>query len=258
MSLNNGFLIFALSFFSALSFAQPQIKFVKPIHDFGFVTEGERPSIEFEFENTGDDTLFLENVKPSCGCTSPYWTKEPIFPGETGTIKISYNSKNRPGPFNKAVTVTANTPENRTIVKIRGVVDKSRIDSSLTEVQKSKLPVLKLDRNEVLLGKIELNKPVIKIIEVTNAGSDTLKIQKVVAGCRCVNFKLNKALGVPPGKSAQLELSFTPREVGEVENRIVIYNNSYQEPVKTISLKANVVEKLVNQSILQNDSGFGF
>ena len=113
-----GLLLFVVSAFTV---GQSSIEFEKPIHDFGVVKEGEKPTINFTFENTGDDTLVLQKVKPSCGCTSPFWTKEPIAPGHQGSIRISYNSKGRPGPFYKTATVTANTVIPSTKIKIKGV-----------------------------------------------------------------------------------------------------------------------------------------
>ena len=47
--------------------------------------------------------------KAGCGCTVPQWPKEPIGPGESGTISVKFNSKNKPGPQNKNVTLTMNT-----------------------------------------------------------------------------------------------------------------------------------------------------
>ena len=63
---------------------------------------------EFVFTNNGNQPLVLTAVKASCGCTTPSWTKEPVLPGQSGHIKASYNSKNRPGRFHKSITITSN------------------------------------------------------------------------------------------------------------------------------------------------------
>lgn len=62
----------------------------------------------FVFKNTGNAPLLITNAVGSCGCTVPEWPKEPIAPGKTGTIKITYDIANRPGKIDKVVTITTN------------------------------------------------------------------------------------------------------------------------------------------------------
>lgn len=100
-------LIFAVSF----SFAQgatelnSKIQFVSEEHDFGNGPQGTPVSHEFVFKNTGTQPLVLLDVKASCGCTTPSWTKEPIMPGQTGKIETKYNMA-RAGSYRKSITVT--------------------------------------------------------------------------------------------------------------------------------------------------------
>ena len=104
--------------------ATPQIEFEKKSHDFGTFEEGVQATYTFTFKNTGNAPLVLNGVKPSCGCTSPKWTKEPIAPGEEGTIVVTYNSKGRVGNFTKTITVTHNGEGGTLYLTIRGVVVK--------------------------------------------------------------------------------------------------------------------------------------
>jgi len=78
-------------------------------HDFGTITEGEVVEHTFSFTNTGDAPLVITNAKGSCGCTVPEWPRESIAPGETGAIKVRFNSRGRKNNQNKSVTITANT-----------------------------------------------------------------------------------------------------------------------------------------------------
>jgi hypothetical protein len=105
--------------------ASPKIEFTKTSHDFGTITEGTQATIEFKFTNTGNAPLILSSVQASCGCTTPSWPKEPVGPGETGTITAVYNSTNRVGSFNKSITVKSNTEGGTVILYIRGVVIKA-------------------------------------------------------------------------------------------------------------------------------------
>ena len=79
---------------------QPVITFNKTTHDFGKINESDgRVTTIFEFKNEGMSPLVLTNVRASCGCTSPKWTREPIEPGQSGQITVTYNPSGRPGRF---------------------------------------------------------------------------------------------------------------------------------------------------------------
>ena len=92
----------------------PSISFEDTKHDFGVIKEGDKATHTFQFLNNGTEPLILTNVKASCGCTTPKWPREPIMPGETGEIQAIYNSKGRPGKFNKAITIQSNAAESPT------------------------------------------------------------------------------------------------------------------------------------------------
>ncbi len=86
---------------------QEVVTFNEKTHDFGTVKEEDgRISTEFKFTNITNAPISLKNVRTSCGCTSPNWSKEPIAPNGEGTIKVTYNASGRPGSFHKSVTVT--------------------------------------------------------------------------------------------------------------------------------------------------------
>ncbi len=96
--------------------------FDKEEHDFGTLVDGEKVSYSFRFTNTGDAPLIISTAKGSCGCTVPNWPKEPIAPGEGGTIDVTFNSSGRSGVQSKAVTLTANTNPNRKVIRITSEV----------------------------------------------------------------------------------------------------------------------------------------
>jgi hypothetical protein len=108
--------------FAFQSNAQGAIKFKAEKHDFGKIIEGTQASYSFEFTNTGKTPVVISNVQPSCGCTTPEWTREPIMPGKTGKVTASYNSAGRPGNFNKTITVVNNGEVSQIILTILGSV----------------------------------------------------------------------------------------------------------------------------------------
>jgi hypothetical protein len=84
-------------------------KFEKESYDFGQITEGEKVSYEFAFTNSGKEPLIITGATATCGCTVPEFPNEPIAPGESGTISVTFDSSGKGGMQNKVITVTANT-----------------------------------------------------------------------------------------------------------------------------------------------------
>ena len=89
--------------------SKPVISFNQKEYDFGTFPESAGLVVhDFQFTNTGKVPLILKDVKASCGCTTPEWTREPVLPGKSGNIRVSFNPKNRPGSFSKTIQVNSN------------------------------------------------------------------------------------------------------------------------------------------------------
>jgi hypothetical protein len=99
----------------------PEISFEKTVHDYGTIVQGSDGACEFKFTNTGKEPLILSKPQSSCGCTVPTWPQEPILPGKSDVIKVTYNTQNV-GPINKTVTVNSNAKTNRIVLSIKGSV----------------------------------------------------------------------------------------------------------------------------------------
>ncbi|MBO7082623.1 MAG: DUF1573 domain-containing protein [Bacteroidales bacterium] len=100
----------------------PEIEFEKLVHDYGEVPYNGNGECEFRFTNTGNEPLILQKPKSSCGCTVPTWPKEPILPGESEVIKVTYKTT-KVGAINKTITVTSNAKVNASVVlRIKGTV----------------------------------------------------------------------------------------------------------------------------------------
>ena len=103
----------------------PVIEFDSDNHDFGTVAEGPKVAHVYKVKNTGQAPLIIQDVKPTCGCTTPDWTKTPIAVGETGFIKAEFNTQGRPGMNNKTISVIANTWPKTTTLKFKAMVTAS-------------------------------------------------------------------------------------------------------------------------------------
>lgn len=113
----------SLSFGQAAEFVQgAKLSLDKEVHDYGKIKKGADGSCYFTITNTGSEPLTITNAQGSCGCTVPSWPKEPIIPGESAKMKVTY-ATNRVGPINKSVTITSNSVDGKVkMVKIKGEV----------------------------------------------------------------------------------------------------------------------------------------
>lgn len=102
----------------------PKVEFKKMEHDFGTVIQGERVTYGFRFTNTGNADLLLSKVKTSCGCTATNYPVDPIKPGESKLITVSFNSENRIGFQNKRITVLCNANPSKYVLKIQADIIK--------------------------------------------------------------------------------------------------------------------------------------
>ena len=85
------------------------IQWIDSVLDKGSIAEGQKIEVAFRFKNSGKKPLVIRSVQPSCGCTVADFPKEPIAPGGEGVIKGTFDSKGKPGPNIKTMTVFANT-----------------------------------------------------------------------------------------------------------------------------------------------------
>jgi hypothetical protein len=100
----------------------PEIVFEEEFHDFGEINEGLVAEHVFSFKNEGEGPLVISIAQGSCGCTVPVWPRQPIAPGATGEIKVSFNSTGRAGKQDKRVTLTTNAVPQTKVLNITSTV----------------------------------------------------------------------------------------------------------------------------------------
>lgn len=98
-----------------------EIEFVKKTVDFGTLKVGDVKVVAVTYKNIGKKPLILDDVISSCDCTEVDWSKAPVMPGKTGTIKATYTAKNI-GLISKRITVLSNANTDRVILQLKGEV----------------------------------------------------------------------------------------------------------------------------------------
>ncbi len=151
------------------------ISFEKDVHDYGtFKEEAGKQKYVFKFTNTGSVPLILSNVKASCGCTTPVWTKTPIVPGQKGEISVAYDPKNRPGKFNKSITVFSNASTPTKVLRITGVV--SPREKTIVDLYPQKMSDLRLKSNHLAFTKIKNSQIKTDSLAIVNTSANPMTI----------------------------------------------------------------------------------
>lgn len=170
--------------------AQPVATWLEKVHDFGVILEQDgKVHCMMRVVNTGTEPLIIVKAQAGCGCTAIQFPQEPIQPGDTATVGITYNPSGRPGQFTKQVLVTTNTMPQRTIVEISGNVIPS--DATLDEQYPVRAGSLRISQSIIPFGELVKGKNKTLYLSAYNASTDTVMVT-------VMGFKPHLRLAVVP------------------------------------------------------------
>ena len=155
--------------------AQPVASWNETIHDFGtFHESAGKQSCRFVVTNAGDSTMVITQVKSTCGCTVVSHPTNPIAPGASDGIDVTFTPTGRPGPFEKDVWVYTNTTPNRTRLVIKGTV----VGSPESVSRYFPVEAGDLQFTNLVMAAGEVKKGLLRNSSITayNSGTDTLVI----------------------------------------------------------------------------------
>ena len=232
---------------SIMTFAQePVITFNETTHDFGkFIEADGKVTTVFEFTNEGMAPLVLTNVRASCGCTTPKWTREPIEPGQKGQITVTYNPSGRPGRFQKTVTVTSNATEPTSKLYIKGeVIPKP---TKPVDEYPVKMGVLSLKKQAVNFGNITKGTNKALSIDIANMTDQPITVGLVAANNEQYFKPLITKTELLPNETAIIQVALQSSECpiyGPIDSKMYVVVNGQQILTEeyAIGIKANVKE----------------
>lgn len=237
------YLVSALLVFLTLGvFSQPKIEFPETTYDYDDIMEdGGIANAKFVFTNTGNQPLILNNVRATCGCTTPEWTREPILPGKTGMVTVGYNPKNRPGAFSKSVNVYSNSQPGVNVLYIKGKVLPR--EKSMEEIYPRITGPIRWKSNFMSFGNIlntEIKTQEIEFINASDAPAkmDTMRSPEHIS----VKFEPQE---LAPGKTGMMIITFDARKkdaYGTTSDRIYLLINNEKHNTYSVGVSATVNE----------------
>jgi hypothetical protein len=145
-------------------------------HNFGtFKEEAGKQTFDFIVTNTGTEPLIIQNVQPSCGCTTPEWTKQPIPVGGKGKITAIYDPANRPGAFNKTLSVYANTKPEVVVLVIKGEVIPH--EKTVEELYTFQVGAIRFESNHMAFTNVKKNEKKMRVMQLINTSKEPVKVE---------------------------------------------------------------------------------
>ena len=222
--------------------AQPKAEFKTTEHDFGSIKEdGGLATTVFEFKNTGDQPLILNNVKATCGCTTPEWTQEPVAPGKSGSIKVSYNPKNRPGSFTKNVNVFSNAEPSISVLTIKGKVEPRTL--TMEEQYPREMGAIRWKSNYISLGTVLNTEEKTADLEYFNNTDKDVSLNVYRAPAH-IKVSFDPQL-VPPGKTGKMTVQYDAKKrdvFGYVSDRIYLEVDGQKDNSYSVGLSVTINE----------------
>lgn len=221
---------------------QGKMTFIKEVHDFGHINEeDEFAEHTFIFTNTGNQPLKIATVKTSCGCTTPFWSKEEILPGDTGRVSARYNTINRPGPFNKSLQVSSDA-ENATV----SLIIRGQVKPALRSVDRD-LPArfgsLRMKYKSFNMGTITTERAVTKSFVVFNDSDSALTFFKAESPEHMVVRFVPDEL--ESRQMGEIRIRYDPEkknDLGYLSDSVKLVTSDVSEPVKTMYVIATLEE----------------
>ena len=153
--------------------AQPESSWVERNHDFGVIKEEDgKVTCQMRVVNTGNEPLLIVRAQAGCGCTAINYTEDPILPGDTTAISITYNPSGRPGQFSKQALIFTNANPRRTILEITGNVISTA--ATLDKQYPLQAGSLRISQRDIPMGEIVKGKNTTQFLSAYNASTDTI------------------------------------------------------------------------------------
>jgi len=227
----------------------PNISWDNDKHDFGEILEANgKATYKFEFTNTGNEPLVITNVRPSCGCTSSDYTKEPVMPGVKGYVSATYNPLRRPGKFSKTITITTNSESPTSVLRFTGnVIPKPK---SKEEQFPRKMGELRLKSNHLAFATVYNTQKKKDKIEMANTTDHDLDIDFENVPKHISIQAFPKTL--KPNEVGYIEVTYDAKLKNDwgflMDKVMVLVNGDNNNKKNRLSISASISENFANLS----------
>ena len=212
-------------------------------YNFGTIAEeAGLASHVFIVQNTGDKPLVINRVTASCGCTRPEWSKEPVSPGKTTEVKVSYDPAGRPGPFTKIISIYSNGKKGSFNLAVKGTVTPRPFRPDFSYPYS--IGELKLHTKNVLFSSVIPTATSGERVMILNSGKEELSVQTDKLPSYLM-AEINPSV-LKPGETGEITLLFdghAAKKPGRYTDNITLNISKGGKKVKgKLQVSANLVD----------------
>lgn len=213
---------------TAISYSQSKIEVVGGTNfDFGDMYVGTKTEKKITIKNKGKDTLVINNVQASCGCTATLLSERMIPAGKSATLNVGFDSKGFDGKVHKTVTINSNDSASSPL--------QITFSANITTV-------IKFDPQYIYFQQIKSDSTATMKITVKNNTKEAIEIlsaQHKVQGLQ-VDIMQRKLM---PNESTQLSVSYAAFSEGMIQGEVTINTNNKKQPTIPLRFFAYVRDK---------------
>lgn len=220
----------------------PSITFAEKEFNFGTIRETDGTiAHDFQFTNQGKTPLIISEVKASCGCMVPEWHREPVLPGKTGRIRVSFDPQKQSGAINKTIQVISNADIPQVVIAVKGVV--IPVDK-VEEVYRYTVGDIHLQTIYAAFGEIYKGKTATFTIKVMNGADKTpasLTFTKIPAH---IKIRVIPEI-IEPQQEGRIEMEYLSTGANDWDykvDRLDLLINGQVFPNNRINVTANIKE----------------
>ncbi len=222
-------------------------------HDFGKIKEEDGDvRYSFVFKNTGAEPIIINNVKSSCGCTTPNWTNKPVRAGETGNINVVYHTKGRPGNFHKSITVYSNAENSPTVLKISGnVIPRPKKPE---EEYRYLIDKIRFKRRNIHFANIYNDETRTETVEFLNISQEPVELSVTTKTAKPKHLSVTiSPKVVAPGQKGTMTIKYDAAAQGDwdyVRDDFLLDVNGKYDSRYRISVSATIKERFTKEDLL--------
>lgn len=207
----------------------PKIRLDSQIYDFGQVEPRKQIEHTFQFENAGQNTLKIKEMKSSCSCTATLLSKDIISPKEKGQIKIAYNVPNARGKVVENIEVYFTGFNAPVVLTLTGTVSMSIVCSP----------------DKIYFSRVRHGESPERSFKILGTGGNSLQIEKVTTSSEFLETQVLTALDSYDLISHTIKARLSPHTPkGNLAETVTVYTNISKRPTITIPVEAIVVGRI--------------
>jgi len=196
--------------------SQPKLSLDKPEVDLGTIYAGMKKQGKIVLTNTGNDTLRIYSIQPSCGCTTVKQPKSILLPFESDVAEVEFNSSGYRGKVEKHITITTNDPLYQNVF-IKLIADvKQEIEST--------------NHSSLLwFGNVGLGKTLVQETTLKNISDHKIKIINFTTSSSSMSVLLEKKT-LNPNDTLSVQVTVKPEKLGYGNDNFTIETDSKNQP----------------------------